>query len=264
MTMPDSHTLSVTEHHNGARLALTFAHPKGNILTAAMVAEWRVLLADLARPARARHIKLLTIEGAGADFCFGANIIEHAPDMIGAVLPDMNAFILDLLTLPVPTMALVRGRCLGGGFEVALACDFIVAEESATFGLPEIAIGGFAPIASVLLPRRVGGARATSALLTGTSRSAQAWHADGLVERVVANRALDAELQRWFDESLGRWSAEALRHAVTAARADILAAARTGLPAAASLYVDALAKTADAAEGVAAFLAKRAPRWTDA
>lgn len=261
--MSDTHSLAVTEHDEGARVALTFAHPKGNILTAAMVSDWRRLLAELALPARARHIKLLTIEGGGADFCFGANIIEHAPDMIGAVLPDMNAFILDLLTLPMPTMAVVRGRCLGGGFEVALACDFIAAEASATFGLPEIAIGGFAPIASVLLPRRVGGARATAALLTGLPRTAPEWHGDGLIERVAADGSLDAVVQEWFAASLSRWSAEALRHAVHAARADVLAAARTGLPAAASLYVDSLAKTADAAEGVSAFLAKRAPRWTD-
>jgi cyclohexa-1,5-dienecarbonyl-CoA hydratase len=261
--MSDLHILSVTEHEGGARAALTFAHPKGNILTAAMVSEWRTLLADLALPTRARHIKLLTIEGAGADFCFGANIIEHAPDMIGAVLPDMNAFILDLLTLPMPTMAVVRGRCLGGGFEVALACDFIIAEQTATFGLPEIAIGGFAPIASVLLPRRVSGARAISALLTGRPRTAAEWHTDGLVERVVPDGHLDDAVHEWFTGSLGRWSAEALRHAVLAARADVLAAARTGLPAAASLYVDSLAKTQDAAEGVLAFLAKRAPNWTD-
>lgn len=261
--MTDVHTLSVTEHDEGARVAVTFGHPKGNILTAAMVSEWRRLLAELSTLERARHIKLLTIEGAGADFCFGANIIEHAPDMIGAVLPDMNAFILDLLTMPMPTMAVVRGRCLGGGFEVALACDFVVAEQSAAFGLPEIAIGGFAPIASVLLPRRVRGARATSALLTGVSRSAAEWQADGLIEKVAPDGGLDRAVHQWFTSTLHRWSAEALRHAVLAARADLVAAARTGLPAAASLYVDSLAKTADAAEGVAAFLAKRSPLWSD-
>lgn len=259
----DGHTLSLHEHDGGARVALTFAHPKGNILTAAMVTEWRKRLVELALPENARHIKLLTIEGAGADFCFGANIIEHAPDMIGAVLPDMNAFILDLLTLPMPTMAVVRGRCLGGGFEVALACDFIIAEEAATFGLPEIAIGGFAPIASVLLPRRVSGARAASALLTGLPRTAAEWHTVGLIERIVPNGRMNDAVQDWFNASLGRWSAEALRHAVVAARADILAAARTGLPVAASLYVDSLAKTQDAAEGVLAFLAKRPPAWAD-
>ena len=60
------------------------------------------------------------------------------------------------------TAALVRGRCLGGGFEIALACDFIFAEEYAVFGLPEIALGVFPPAASALLPPRIGTARATA------------------------------------------------------------------------------------------------------
>jgi cyclohexa-1,5-dienecarbonyl-CoA hydratase len=255
--------IRLQDHDGGARVALTFVHPKGNILTAALVTEWRAVLAELAQPSRAQHIKLLTIEGAGADFCFGANIPEHAPDVIAQVLPDMNAFILDLLMLPMATMAVVRGRCLGGGFEVALACDVIVAESSATFGLPEIAIGAFAPIASVLLPHRVSGARATSALLSGLSRSAAAWHEDGLVERVAPDGQITEAVAEWYDASLGRWSAEALRHAVRAARRDVLAAARAGLPVTERLYLDSLARTHDAAEGVAAFLAKRPAVWKD-
>lgn len=255
--------ITLQEHDGGAWVALTFTHPKGNILTAALVSEWRTVLAELSTPARAKHIKLLTIEGAGADFCFGANIPEHAPDVIGQVLPDMNAFILDLLLLPMTTMAVVRGRCLGGGFEVALACDVIIAESSATFGLPEVVIGAFAPIATVLLPRRVSGARATSALLTGTSRSAAEWHADGLVERVAPDGQIDVTVNEWYHTSLARLSAEALRHAVIAARLDVLAAARAGLAVTERLYLDSLARTHDAAEGVAAFLAKRPPRWRD-
>ncbi len=255
--------VTLLEHDGGARIALTFAHPKGNILTAALVSEWRRVLAGLAASSRAQHIKLLTIEGAGNDFCFGANIPEHAPGVIEQVLPDMNALILDLLTLPMPTMAVVRGRCLGGGFEVALACDVIVAEASATCGLPEIAIGAFAPIASVLLPRRVGGARATAALLSGLSRSAVEWQADGLIERVALDGHVSDAVDEWYQASVGRWSAEALRHAVVAARADVLAAARAGLPVTERLYLELLAHTHDAAEGVTAFLEKRAAVWKD-
>ena len=255
--------ITLTEHDGGGRLALTFAHPKGNILTTSMVTEWRALLAELSQPARARHVKLLTIEGAGADFCFGANVIEHAPDAIADALPDMNALILDLLTLPMPTMAVVRGRCLGGGLEVVLTCDVIFAEVSAMFGLPEIALGAFAPIASVLLPRRVSGARATEALLSGTARSADAWHRDGLVAHVVPQGELASAVQAWYDATPGRMSAEALRHAVLASRMEVLDAARAGLPRMERLYLDSLARTADAAEGVRAFLDKRPPSWRD-
>lgn len=255
--------ITVEARHDEAVLALTFAEAKGNLLTEALVREWRTVLADLRTQARARHIKLMTITGAGADFSFGASIVEHAPDRIAGALPDFNAFILDLLQLPMPTAALVRGRCLGGGLEVALACDFIFAEESATIGLPEVAIGAFAPIASVLLPPRIGVARAASALLTGRMREARHWMADGLVEAVWPDGTMDQGFSRWYDDSLGRLSAEALRHAVIAARRDVLAAAERGLPHNERLYLDSLARTHDASEGVAAFLAKRPPLWRD-
>ena len=61
------------------------------------------------------------------------------------MLPDMHALIVDLLELPAPTAAVIRGRCLGGGFELALACDVVFAATDATFGLPEIALGVLPP-----------------------------------------------------------------------------------------------------------------------
>ena len=70
------------------------------------------------------------------------------------------------------TAAVVCGRCLGGGFELALACDYIFAADEATFGLPEIKLGAFPPAASVLLPRRVGVARSTAAILAGDPQGA--------------------------------------------------------------------------------------------
>src|SRR4029453_2941420 len=98
-----------------------------------------------------------------------------APDQIGAVLPAMNRLIEDLLDAPAVTAAVVRGRCLGGGFELALACDFIFAADDAMLGLPEIALGVFPPAGAALLPVKVGGAQALRAIITGESRSASEW-----------------------------------------------------------------------------------------
>jgi cyclohexa-1,5-dienecarbonyl-CoA hydratase len=92
-------------------------------------------------------------------------VAEHAPAEIARVLPAMHELVHALLDAPAPTAAVVRGRCLGGGFELALACDFILAADDATFGLPEVALGVFAPAGSILLAERVGAARATRALL---------------------------------------------------------------------------------------------------
>src|SRR5690606_8128747 len=93
----------------------------------------------------------------------------------------MHALIYDLLDAPAPTAAIVRGRCFGGGFELALACDFVFAADTASFSLPEIALGVFPPAASVLLPLRAGGARATRAILTGEVTAAGEWADAGLV-----------------------------------------------------------------------------------
>src|SRR4029078_12068892 len=101
---------------------------------------------------------------------------------------------------------------------IALACDFIFAEDSARFGLPEIALGVFPPTASALRPRRCAGARATSAILTGRLQPAAEWLRFGLLEAVVPDGMLQASVDRWFEATLAGKSAAALHHATAAAR----------------------------------------------
>ena len=242
------------------RAAFRLFHPKGNIVTGAMIGALTQALDSLAQSA---HLKLVTIEGVGADFSFGASIEEHAPGEIGRVLPAMHALVHTLLDFPAVTAAIVRGRCLGGGFELALACDFIFAERTATFGLPEIALGVFPPAAAALLPLRVGAARAASAILTGAPRPAEEWLRLGLVEQVSDAGALESDVNRWFETQLRPRSAAALRHATAAARLGLRQHIGAILPELERLYLGDLMATEDAAEGIAAFLARRAPRWTD-
>jgi cyclohexa-1,5-dienecarbonyl-CoA hydratase len=242
------------------RAAFRLFHPKGNIVTAEMIGAFTQALDTLAQHP---HVKLLTIEGAGVDFSFGASIPEHAPAEIDRVLPEAHALIHALLDQPAVTGAVVRGRCLGGGFEIALACDFIFAEQSALFGLPEIALGVFPPAASALLPPRVGTARGTSAILTGRAIPAAEWLKTGLLEFVVEEGTLDDAVDRWFEANLEGKSAAALRHATAAARLSLRQHVRAVLPELERLYLNDLMQTEDAVEGIAAFLEKRAPRWTD-
>ena len=254
MTAP----VGVAFNPDRSRAAFTLFHEKGNIVTAEMVAALRSALEAISDNP---HLKLITIQGAGSDFSFGASIPEHAPDRIGAVLPEMHRLVDDLLDAPAVTAALVRGRCLGGGFELALACDVIFASSDAVFGLPEIALGVFPPAASALLPLRIGAARATRAILTGESRPAAEWREHGLLEFVVEVESLEAEVDRWYAMHLAPRSAAALRHAALAARSDLSARVRQTLPALERLYLDDLMRTHDAAEGIAAFLARRTPDW---
>lgn len=252
--------VSIAFNPDQSRAALTIQHPKGNIITAAMVDGLRAALESVADN---HPLKLITIEGAGPDFSFGASIPEHAPDKIGQVLPAMHQLIFDLLEAPAATAAIVRGRCLGGGFELALACDFIFAAEDAYLGLPEIDLGVFPPAGAALLPRRLGAARATSAILTGASRSAAEWADVGLVEFVSSGETLQGDVDAWFARTLAPKSAAAIRYAAAAARLGLIEEVRRTLPALERLYLDELMHTSDAEEGIQSFLEKRAPRWSD-
>ena len=250
--------VSVGVSADRTRVAFRLFHPKGNIITAEMIHALRSALETLAENP---HLKLVTIEGHGDDFSFGASIAEHTREEIGRVLPAMRGLIDDLLSIAAPTAAVVRGRCLGGGFELALACDLIFASDDAVFGLPEIDLGVFPPIAAALLPLRVGAARATRTMLTGEVQPAADWRAAGLLELVTSRDQLGRAVDEWFTRHLAPKSAAALRHAAIAARVGLVAQAESTLPELERLYLDDLMRTLDAVEGVDAFLQKRPPIW---
>jgi cyclohexa-1,5-dienecarbonyl-CoA hydratase len=251
--------LSVLER-DGSWCRLVMNAPPGNLLSLDMV---RALKHAIAALDGQRRLKWLTIEGADGDFSFGAKIQEHlASDMV-KVLPETHALIRQLLEFPAPTAALVDGRCLGGGFELALACDDVIATVSAMFGLPEMHLAAFPPAAAALLPLKVGAPRATRAIVTGQMVEALYWHDAGLVSLVAPQTTLLDAARSWFDAHLSPHSAVALSHAALAARAALCAQALPALDLAESRYVGELLKTADAEEGVRAWMAKRAPQWKD-
>ena len=252
--------INLSVNPSRTRAALVFAHQPGNLLTGEIVGQLHAALDDLAE---LPHLRLVTIAGAGADFSFGASIPEHVPGEIERVLPATHALLAALLEVPAPTAAIVRGRCLGGGFELALACDFIIAAETATFGLPEIMLGVFPPAASVLLPLRAGASRATSAILSGEPRAAAYWQAMGVVEMVAPDATLAGVVDDWCARTFETKSAEALRHAVRAVRLPVVDAVRRQLPLVEQLYLHDLMHSADATEGVRAFLEKRKVEWKD-
>ena len=205
----------------------------------------------------------MTLEGAGRDFSFGASIQEHAPGQVERMLPEMHRLIRDILEVPAPTAALVRGRCLGGGFELALACDFIFAAEDAMLGLPEVALAAFPPAAAAILPLRVGYARSTTAILTGEARPASDWRDAGLVTLVAPASELEAAVDAWFDTHLATRSAAGLRHAIAAARLGLRNHVAQVLPELEQIYLNQLMRSADVGEAVSAFLEKRTPMWSD-
>jgi len=242
----------------GAWRRLILGGGRGNLLSLDLI---RALGQELHAIESERGIKWLTIEGRDGEFSYGARIQEHTPDRMTTVLPETHRIIKRLLAFPAPTAALVEGRCLGGGFELALACDDIIATDTATFGLPEIRLAAFPPAAAALLPLRVGASRATRAIVTGQTQDARYWHDAGLLSMVAPQSSLADAAAGWFDTHLSPHSAVALAHAISAARLTLRAQAEPALDRAERDYLGGLLKTADANEGVTAFLEKRPPQW---
>jgi cyclohexa-1,5-dienecarbonyl-CoA hydratase len=153
----------------------------------------------------------------------------------------------------------VRGQCLGGGLEIALAGGPIFATADAQFGQPEIKLGVFAPAASCLLGWRINPVAAEDLLCSGRSINGSTALALGLVQLLADDP--EAAALAWFDEHLAPRSAAALACAMAAVRAPRLRELRERLAEVERLYLERLMKTRDANEGLAAFLERRSPAW---
>jgi cyclohexa-1,5-dienecarbonyl-CoA hydratase len=161
-----------------------------------------------------------------------------------------------------PMVAAVRGHCLGGGLELALLAHRIVVAPGTRLGVPEIQLGVFAPVASLLLPRRIGQAAAEEMLLTGRHVPAEVAKALRLVDE-IADEPVSAALH-WIKEHLFPLSRSSLQFALQVARTDLSAMVRGHLDAVESLYLRELMRTRDAVEGIRAFLEKRPPKFGQA
>ena len=239
---------------------LTVNRPQAlNALNAETLAELDAAIAAVAENDEARA---LLVTGAGdRAFVAGADIAEMRAMTVDAArefsrrgMQVMRA----LETLPVPAIALVNGYCLGGGCEIALACDWIIASEKAVFGQPEVNLGippGFG--GTQRLPRRIGPARALEMLITARQVKAADALAMGLVNAVCAP---DALLTRGLDAA--RAIAAKGPIAVRLAKRAVYRGLDLDLASACAVETEAFAAafgTADQREGMDAFLAKRPP-----
>lgn len=254
-------TLALTNRCDGQVLEVTLNTPPANILSARMIGELRAVLAAERTPSRRRAIVL---SGAGAHFCYGASVPEHRAEEVGTMLPRFHGLIDDLLSHPVTSIARVSGRCLGGGFELALGCTLMFADDSARFAVPEIQLGVFPPVAAVLLSHMAAAALAPRMVLGAETLDAAALKRFGLLAALATAGELDAAVDAWIVKNLLPRSAASLRCAHRAMRAPLLAYYRDQIAAVERFYLDELMATHDANEGIAAFMDKRAPVWTDA
>lgn len=253
--------LRVVELYDGQVTQIRLAMPPANILSARMMGE---LSAQLDEAIRRPRLKLIVLTGEGRHFSYGASVEEHLPGKVDEMLPGFHRLIGRIIDLPVPTLAGVSGLCLGGGFELALACSFLIAEEGAQFGVPEIQLGVFPPVAAALLPQRATGVLGMRLILTGEKVGAKALQEGGLVHSLCAAGGLEREIAAFIEAQILPKSASSLRLAHRAARAVVSEQYGRAIATLEQLYLGPLMDTHDAVEGITSFVEKRAPQWRDA
>jgi enoyl-CoA hydratase/carnithine racemase len=202
------------------------------------------------------------LTGAGPKaFCAGHDLKSPMPLSSADLPPSGFGGITSRLALAKPVIAAVNGVAMGGGFEIALACDIVVASQNAAFGLPEVRVGLAALGGGVLrLPREIGLKRAMGLMLTGRRLSAAEGLSLGFVNEVVETDALAAAM-RWAEEIIAcsPMSVRATKQTALQGLNEPLATAleaQWAYPA-----VRRMLESEDAVEGPAAFAAKRAPDW---
>ena len=212
--------------------------------------------------ARDPDVRCVVLTGAGRAFCAGADLKEDGPGGLawwartgrhgfgGIALADR---------VPAPVVARVNGIALGGGFEMALGCDLLVAAESASFGLPEPRVGRLPLDAMATLPRRLPRALAMGLLLTGRRIGAAEALAAGLVNEVAPDAELDRAVDAWVEDVLA--CAPLSLRAIKRSVADTAHLGEREARTACLPSLVAALESEDADEGVAAFREKRAPVW---
>jgi len=248
--------LKIWHEADGRLLRLRLNRPKANLVDAAMIA---ALDAALAEHLGNGKLGAVLIDAEGPHFSFGASVEEHLPGQCAAMLAGLHKLILRMVESPVPLLMAVRGQCLGGGLELALAGHLIFVAPDASLGQPEMKLGVFAPAASCLLPELIGPQRSLDLLLSGRSINGTQAAAIGIACEAAADPEHAA--LAYFEEHLKSKSASSLRHAVKAARLDYVARVEDKIRTVERLYLDELMATHDAVAGLEAFIAKRSPQW---
>jgi len=235
---------------------MTLNRPPVNVIHIPMLEEMAAALAELAADTA---VRVLILRAEGKMFSAGVDVADHTPEKVGDMIPLFNRVCRALADFPTPTIAAVHGHALGGGCELVICCDLAVMAERAKIGQPEIQLAAIAPIAALRLPYLVGYRAAADLMFSGRNLTAVEAKNIGLVNEVLPPEQID----EWVNGQAAR-----LAGLSRAAMMVCKQALRTGygrwaesLPDMEKIYLEELMATADAGEGLAAFLEKRPPEW---
>ncbi len=236
---------------------ITLNRPKLNILNIAMMDEINQALEAFKGN---KDLKVLLFEAEGKCFSAGVDVGEHMGDLAPKMIEAFHRMFRLMDSLGILTMSSVFSSCLGGGCELAIFCDLVIAADDAKLGQPEIQVGVFPPIAAQIMPRIMGRKAAMELILSGRIITAQEALQLGLINKVVARDQLQAETEQFLKPYL-KLSAEVLRLTKKAITKGLMDEFEPSLKIIEDIYLNELMKTEDANEGLRAFLEKRKPMW---
>jgi cyclohexa-1,5-dienecarbonyl-CoA hydratase len=229
-----------------------------NVLNIAMMKEINQALDTL----KSAKIKWLLFKAKGKAFSAGVDVGEHLGDQVEEMIEVFHGIFRRLDALPALSIASVQGAALGGGCELALYCDLVLASEKAKFGQPEIQVGVFPPIAALIFPRITNRKKALELILSGETISAQEALNLGMINKVVPAESLEGELEK-FCGKFSSLSGLVLALTKKAFNTGLMDPSAQGLKEIEKIYLGELMKTHDAEEGLRAFLEKRKPTWKE-
>jgi cyclohexa-1,5-dienecarbonyl-CoA hydratase len=237
---------------------LTINRPPLNILNISAMEEINDALSSLAGN---KDVKVLVISGSGEKaFSAGVDVVDHTEDKVEKMLQVFHEVFRNLSKLDQVTVAALKGLTLGGGCEMAIFCDLIIAADNLKIGQPEIKLSVFPPIALLMLPRLVGLKKALELLLTGKIIEAQEAEKIGLINKVVPLASFDSELQS-FIQPFTELSLVGLRYSKKGINLGLETNFLEGLDKLEKIYLEELMASEDAHEGLKAFMEKRKPLW---
>lgn len=239
---------------------ITINRPPLNILDIKTMSE---VMSALQETRNHGALKAVVFTGAG-NKCFsaGVEVRDHLPSSVKEMLRVFHGMFREMIRLEQPTIAVVDGYALGGGCELALFCDMVIASERSEFGQPDIILGNFAPLALAAYPFFIWRKKVYEFLFTGTSISAKEAERIGLVNIVVPEDKL-TEAETQLLTKLLALSSVALRASKRAMATTFNQQFEQALDAVEEIYLDELAPSADGLEGLVAFLDKRPPVWKE-
>ena len=236
---------------------LTLKRAPLNVLNIAMMKEINQALDGLMEE---KGLLALVFNADGKAFSAGVDVGEHLGDMVNDMIEVFHGIFRRMDKLGITSVAAVQGAALGGGCELAVYCDVVIASQKAKFGQPEIQVGVFPPIAALAFPRLIGRKKAYELIVTGDAIKADEALNLGLVNKVVPPEDLEGEVETFLGKLRGL-SPMVLKKTRDAFIAGLKDQAEEGLLAIEKIYLGELMKSKDAEEGLKAFLEKRKPVW---